>query len=154
MHRAERRARTLLPTTLLVAGEAFGPRLPAERVVEAIARGLASGGRPRADLCPLPPRAQGGEPRGLLDAIGLDARLHLARAVVVAAERLSEGGLPGSAAFEIATRARQGGVPAYAVTRESELDSFDARVLDLQVVLRARSAAELEAAGRELAALA
>jgi hypothetical protein len=61
--------------------------------------------------------------------------------------------LTDSATFEIATRARQGGVPAYAVLAENALDSFDARILDLQVVLRASGTSALLAAGRELALL-
>ena len=59
--------------------------------------------------------------------------------------------LAGSVAFEIATRARQGGVPAYAVTAENALERFDARILDLQLILQARSRDALVAAGRELA---
>ena len=54
--------------------------------------------------------------------------------------------------FEIATRARQAGVPAYAVTGENELDAFDARMLDLQVILEARTVRGLAAAGTKLAA--
>ena len=60
----------------------------------------------------------------------------------------------GSAAFEIATRARQAGVPAYAVTGENALGAFDARMLDLQLVLEARGPRGLAAAGRRLASLA
>jgi glycerate kinase len=73
------------------------------------------------------------------------------RAVVVAADRLEEQMLAGSVTFEIATRARQAGVPAYAVTAENRLDRFDARILDLQVILQARDARALAAAGRKLA---
>ena len=67
--------------------------------------------------------------------------------------RLAERTLTVSPAFEIATRARQGGVPAYAVTGENLLDAFDARILDLQVILQASSARALAAAGRRLAEL-
>ena len=76
-----------------------------------------------------------------------------ARAVVLAQPRLAEDELRGSAAFEIATRARQGGVPAYAVTGENALAPFDARILDLQVILEARSKQKLAAAGEKLAQL-
>jgi glycerate 2-kinase len=75
-----------------------------------------------------------------------------ARAVVVAAMRLEEQTLAGSVTFEIATRARQSGVPAYAVTGENALDAFGARVLDLQLILRARGRKALVSAGLELAA--
>jgi hypothetical protein len=74
-----------------------------------------------------------------------------ARAVVLAQRRLEESTLRGSWAFEIATRARQGGVPAYAVSSENTLDPFDARILDLQVILEASSARALVTAGRKLA---
>jgi glycerate 2-kinase len=55
--------------------------------------------------------------------------------------------------FEIATRARQAGVPAYAVAGENALDPFDERILDLQAILEASSPRALEAAGRHLAEL-
>ena len=62
--------------------------------------------------------------------------------------------LLGSLSFEIASRARQAGVPAYAVTAENALDAFDARILDLQLILQARTGRALQAAGRTLAGLA
>jgi glycerate kinase len=91
--------------------------------------------------------------RALLEALDFDARMRRARAVVLAQWRLQERTLAGSAAFEIATRARQAGVPAYAVTAENTLDAFDARILDLQVILEASTARALAAAGRRLAEL-
>ena len=80
-----------------------------------------------------------------------DARMRAARAVVVGTERLDERTLLGSAVFEIATRARQAGVPAYAVTAENALSLFDARILDLQVILQARDTRALRRAGEKLA---
>jgi hypothetical protein len=74
-----------------------------------------------------------------------------ARAVVIIAPRLDERTLLGSLPFEIATRARQSGVPAYAITRENELSAFDARILDLQLVIKARSTQSLTQAGGRLA---
>ena len=56
--------------------------------------------------------------------------------------------------FEIATRARQRGVPAYAVTAANELNAFDARILDLQLILMARDVPALVSAGRKLAEVA
>jgi glycerate kinase len=155
---------------LLVACAPFGPRLSATSVARAIARGLTEGGLPEPDVCPLPIAAGNGEDgplrlvggnggrndedvRGLLDALGIDARMRCARAVVVGTPLLEEGALAGSVTFEIATRARQSGVPAYAVTRENALGAFDARILDLQVILQARSTDALASAGRELARL-
>ncbi|MGP0100735.1 MAG: hypothetical protein ACLPUT_03815 [Solirubrobacteraceae bacterium] len=145
---------TPIPLHVLVASGPFGPALPASEVAAAIARGLLAGGAPEPDVCPLPaPGAGDGDVRGLLDALGFDARMRSARAVVVATRRLEERALAGSVTFEIATRARQGGVPAYAVTAENALEPFDARILDLQLVLQADSLRALAAAGRKLAGI-
>jgi glycerate kinase len=89
----------------------------------------------------------------LLAGLDFDARMRRARAVVLAEELLQESTLRGSIAFEIATRARQGGVPAYAVTGENALEPFDARILDLQVILEAGDRRALANAGRKLAGL-
>ncbi|MEA2152289.1 MAG: glycerate 2-kinase [Solirubrobacteraceae bacterium] len=146
----------MLPRTLLVASRAFGEQLSAQRVATAVARGLADGGW-QVDLCPIeaPARATGpasgvGE---LLGALNFDARMRSARALIVCEYRLQEDTLTGSVAFEIATRARQSGVPAYAVTAHDGLDSFDARVLDLQAIVQATGTRSLRTAGRRLAGL-
>jgi glycerate kinase len=139
-----------IPVHVLIAGQALTPRLPAETVCRELAVGLAKGGRTGSELCPLPGCARG-EAGQLLDEHAFDASMRAARAVVLAAAHMRERGLPGSVAFEIATRARQAGVPCYAVTGSSELDSFDARIFDLQLVLSARSHGALRAAGRRLA---
>jgi glycerate kinase len=144
-----------IPQRVLLAAGPFGSELPASAVLAAIARGLQAGGAAEPDLCPLPPCADGappsGDARALLDALDFDARMRSARAVVVCAERLEERALTASVTFEIATRARQGGVPAYAVTGENLLDPFDARILDLQLILEAASARSLATAGGRLA---
>jgi glycerate 2-kinase len=143
----------MIPRTLLVAARPFGERLSAAQVAAAIARGLQAGGR-QSDLCPIAAEGERpGEARALLDSLDFDARMRSSRAVILAEPRLAEDTLAGTVAFEIATRARQGGVPAYAVTRESLLDSFDARILDLQAILEARGARSLQNAGRKLAEL-
>src|ERR1700682_1254564 len=139
---------------MLVAPCAFSVELSAERVASAIGRGLQQGGMPEADLCPVVPEPENPqELRELLDDVDFDARMRRARAVVVAVRRLGERTLLHSPTFEIASRARQAGVPAYAVTGENALDPFDARILDLQVILEARTTRALLAAGRKLAAL-
>jgi glycerate kinase len=61
--------------------------------------------------------------------------------------------LDGKIAAEIATRARQLGVPAYAIVAVDAIDRFDARILDLQMILEARDLAQIEAAAQTLAAL-
>jgi glycerate kinase len=88
----------------------------------------------------------------VLDALGFDARMRAARAVVVGEGRLDETTLQGKAAGEIATRARQAGVPCHAIVGVRALDGFGARILDLQAILEASTAAELEAAGEALVA--
>jgi len=89
------------------------------------------------------------------DAAGaqLDRALRAARGVVLVARRIDPGALPGQRALELATRARQGGVPAFAVVGEHSLTPFDARVLDLQLVLTASGGASWTAAGESIAAV-
>ena len=145
-----RQARVLIPQRLLVAGGPFGARLSAVKACEAIARGMRAAGAPDPDICPI---ESAGDLREQLDALQLDARLRSARAVIIGAARLEQRALAGSVAFEIATRARQSGVPAYAVTGDNALGSFDARMLDLQLILQARGARGLATAGRRLAGL-
>jgi glycerate kinase len=141
----------VISRTLLIAARPFGGRLDAGRVAGAIAEGLRDGGW-EADLLPLDDEPESGA-IAFVRSPEFEARMRAARAVVIAEPRLDERTLAGTVAFEIATRARQGGVPAYAVTGEDGLDSFDARILDLQTILQARSHRSLVSAGRELAAI-
>lgn len=142
-----------IPHAGLIAGGAFGPRLTAARVIGAIERGLREGGHEQVDPCPLQGAEDGRGPglSDLLVALDFDSRMRSARALVIAERRLARSTLERSVAFELATRARQVGVPCYAVTSENGLNAFDARMLDLQVILLAASARALAAAGRELA---
>ncbi len=87
----------------------------------------------------------------VLDAIGFDLRMRRARAVVTGEGRLDRQSLAGKVVSEVATRARQAGVPCYAIVGSRELDAFGLRVLDLQSPREASTEAELEWAGRELA---
>ena len=163
----------MIPQTALIVAGPFGAALRAGDVARAIARGLQAGGLPQPDLCPIeveqspqtedasqaaagrarrsPWRATAPDVTALLAGLDFDVRMRRARAVVLAEAHLRESTLRGSVAFEIATRARQGGVPAYAVTGEDALTPFDARILDLQVILEASSSRALAAAGRKLA---
>jgi Glycerate kinase family len=146
-----RRALPGVPTTPLIATGPFGA-LPAERVAALIARGLQQAGRPAADRLPLAGEEESPtDLRELADGHQLEARVRAARAVILGRWRLQERTLAGSAFFEIATRARQAGVPAYAVAGRNRLDSFDARILDLQLVIEASSERALVAAGKALA---
>ncbi|HEX3518042.1 MAG TPA: glycerate kinase [Solirubrobacteraceae bacterium] len=143
-----------IPTHVLLTAVDFNAVLPAQAVATAIARGLKAGGLPESDLLALarPQESGAADVRELLDSLDFDRRMRAARAVVIADGHLSEDTLAGRATFEIATRARQAGVPSYAITAENELDAFDARILDLQVILEAGTARALAAAGRLLAA--
>jgi len=87
----------------------------------------------------------------VLDAIGYDERMRAAHAVIVGEGRLDRRTLGGKAAGEAAVRARQAGVPCFAVCGRRALDDFDARILDLQAVLEAGDPPALERAGRALA---
>jgi glycerate kinase len=151
-----------IPDRLLVACGSFDAGLSGARVARAIARGLQAGGLPEPDLCALDEGAEH-EPgegdevselqllRGRLERLDFDMRLHRARALIIAAARLEERTLAGSMTFEVATRARQGGIPAYAVTAQNTLSGFDGRILDLQLILEAATASALTSAGRRLA---
>jgi len=158
----------------------FSATLRAERVAAAVATGLRAGGCPDPDVLALgddlhrAPEAHGAEleDRGAeledrsarfeasgtahgaaLELAGFEQRLRRARAVILAAARLERDRLRGTLELEILTRARQTGVPTYAICRDLRLDAFDARLLDLQVVLEARTERALSAAARRLAPL-
>lgn len=89
----------------------------------------------------------------VLDAVGFDARMRAARAVVTGEGKLDQQSLVGKVVSEVATRARQSGVPCHAVVGTRELDAMGARILDLDHVLEASTLEEIEAAGRRLAEL-
>ncbi len=148
----------MISETVLVLAESFGETMNASRVAEAIGRGLETDGRLKCDRCPLDTSTQtsgtgAGQVSKLLDGLDFDRRMRAARAIVIARELLDDRALAGSVAFEAATRARQGGVPAYAVAAHNQLDPFEARVVDLQVILEAATPRALSAAGRKLAVL-
>jgi glycerate kinase len=88
----------------------------------------------------------------VLDAVGFDPRMRAARAVITGEGRLDRQSLVGKLVGEVATRARQAGVPCHAIVGSNELEPFDARILDLQSVVQASTRAELVAAGSQLAA--
>jgi glycerate kinase len=83
--------------------------------------------------------------RFVLEALGFDARMRAARAVVVGTGRLDDRALRGAVEGEIAVRARQAGVPCHAVVGERALDLFATRVLDLQRIVEAATLVEIEA---------
>jgi glycerate kinase len=158
-------------TTFVGAATVFGPQKGAdERTVALLVRRLEE----MAARLPRDPRAvpmtgaAGGLSGGLwamfgaelvpgaafvLDAVRFDQRLRDARAVVTGEGKLDQQSLAGKLIAEIATRARQSGVPCHAVVGRRELDAFGARVLDLQLIIEAGTVDELRAAGRRLAEL-
>jgi len=138
-------------TRALLACEPFGARLGARRVAAAIAAGLKDGGRPEPDFVELPPDADDHRTAEALAEQDFHRRMLASRAVVIAVAALSERTLAGSAAFEVATLARQSGVPCYAVAAKVALNALDLRILDLQLVLEARGTASLRRAGARLA---
>jgi glycerate 2-kinase len=88
--------------------------------------------------------------RFVLDALGFDARMRDARAVIVGEGCIDDQTLHGKAPGEAATRCRQAGVPCHAIVGRNALDPFDARILDLQTVTEAGTIAELEQAASDL----
>ena len=87
----------------------------------------------------------------VLDAVDFDRRMRAARAVVTGEGKLDQQSLAGKLVSEIATRARQAGVPCHAIVGTRELDSFGVRVLDLQAVFEASTTRQISAAARRLA---
>jgi hypothetical protein len=145
----------VISKTVLVLAGPFAEDLSAARIGAALARGLTADGRLECDVCPLETdlgirTVSASKP---LDEADFDRRMRAARALVIACAQLDDRTLAGSVAFEAATRARQSGVPAYAVTGHDALDPFEARIVDLQVVLQASTIRASSVAGRKLAAL-
>lgn len=87
----------------------------------------------------------------ILDRLDFDRRMRAARAVVVGEGKLDQQSLAGKAISEVATRARQAGVPCHAIVAGNELDAFAARMLDIQGILEARTLRQIAAAARGLA---
>jgi glycerate kinase len=108
---------------------------------DAVAVGLTRAGLPQPDVY---------DPADGLDAT-FDARMRAAFAVVVGEPRMDRGTVRGRITGEIATRARQAGVPCHAIASDDALDTMGKRILDLQYVFVAASAAELEGVGVQLA---
>ncbi len=88
----------------------------------------------------------------VLDALNFDRRMRESRAVITGEGRLDFQTLEGKLVGEIGTRARQAGVPLYAVVGRDDLDDFGKRMIDLQQVREASTLEEMEAAGEALGA--
>lgn len=88
----------------------------------------------------------------VLAALGFDERMRAAHAVIAGSARLDDATLRGGVAGEIATRARQSGVPCHAIVGANLADRFEARILDLQAISEASTPAAVETAAEALAA--
>jgi glycerate 2-kinase len=87
----------------------------------------------------------------VLRSLDFDARMRAARAVIVGEGRIDEQTLEGKVPGEIATRARQSGVPCFAIVGSSGLDAFGARMLDIQRVIEATDLDAIATAAASLA---
>jgi glycerate kinase len=133
-------------TARLHAQAASLPRDPRAVPMTGAAGGLA-GGLWAAFAAELVPGAP-----WVLDALGFDARLARADAVVSGEGRLDRQTLEGKAVGEVASRCTASGVPLHAVVGSSELGAGAARALGLASVRLAPTPAAMEAAGRAVAA--
>jgi glycerate 2-kinase len=120
------------------------PRDPRSRPMTGCAGGL-SGGLWAALGAELVPGAG-----FVLDAQRFDARLKEAGAVITGEGKLDEQTLQGKVVGEVATRARQRGVPCNAIVGKAELDRFGRRLLDLDNVVEATTLEEVERAAEAL----
>lgn len=88
----------------------------------------------------------------LLDRVEFTPRMRAARAVITGEGRLDHQTLTGKAVGEIATRARQAGVPCHAIVGQNRLGRFETRLLDIESVTEAGEPREISAAASKLAA--
>jgi len=123
--------------------EAFG--LPRGVPMSGAAGGLAGGLWAKLDA-----RLVAGAPF-VLEALDFDTRMLAASAVIVGEGCLDATSLEGKIVAEVATRARQHGVPAHAIVGRCELTRFDARILDLQEIFEAGGQPAIEDAAVALA---
>jgi glycerate kinase len=86
----------------------------------------------------------------VLDALRFDERLLAAGAVVTGEGKLDEQTLQGKVVGEVATRARQRGVPCHAIVARNELDRFGRRLLDVDTVTEATTLDAVQEAAQAL----
>lgn len=89
----------------------------------------------------------------VLDRLGFNERMLAARAVITGEGTLDAQTLLGKAVGEVATRARQAGVPCHAIVGRMAMSEFDARILDIESVTEAGYARAISAAAEGLAAV-
>lgn len=89
----------------------------------------------------------------VLDRIGFNARMQASRAVITGEGCLDHQTLLGKAVGEVATRARQSGVPCHAIVGRREMSEFEARILDFESVSQAGTARAIAAVSERLEAV-
>lgn len=86
----------------------------------------------------------------VLDRVGFTPRMTAARAVITGEGSLDRQTLLGKAVGEVATRARQSGVPCHAIVGRMEMTEFDARILDFESWSEATTLAAISKATESL----
>ncbi len=89
----------------------------------------------------------------ILDRLRFNARMHASRAVITGEGCLDHQTLLGKAVGEVATRARQSGVPCHAIVGRREMSEFEARILDFESVCEAGTARAIAATAERLVAV-
>lgn len=87
----------------------------------------------------------------VLDRLSFGPRMVASRAVITGEGCLDHQTLLGKAVGEIATRARQSGVPCHAIVGSRRMTEFDARILDFETVTVAGNEAAIADAAERLA---
>lgn len=87
----------------------------------------------------------------VLDQVDFSERMRASRAAITGEGSLDRQTLLGKAVGEVATRARQAGVPCHAIVGRKVMTEFDARILDFESVVEAGSADDVAEAAKRLA---
>lgn len=86
----------------------------------------------------------------VLERLSFDERMRRSRAVITGEGSLDRQTLLGKAAGEVATRARQAGVPCFAMAGELRMSEFDRRILDFESSAEAGTLKAITAASSAL----
>jgi glycerate kinase len=86
----------------------------------------------------------------VLDRLDFSPRMTASRAVITGEGSLDHQTLLGKAVGEVATRARQSGVPCHAIVGRVGMTEFEGRILDFESVLQAGDANAISAAAERL----
>lgn len=87
----------------------------------------------------------------VLDRLDFNSRMTAARAVITGEGSLDHQTLLGKAVGEVATRARQSGVPCHAIAGRVTMTPFETRILDFETTVQAGTARAIADAARRLA---